>query len=82
MPMCRTTLHYTTAEVKSDLGGSWSSMIREKIEAYGVGKFEGNAETVCCPVDLYQKLFSSSRSHSHLQISSKDSVRISLSIIP
>lgn len=43
---CSGTTHYTTAEVKSNLGGAWSSLIRERIETYGVGKFEVNAETV------------------------------------
>ncbi|TXT13107.1 hypothetical protein VHUM_01508 [Vanrija humicola] len=38
------TLHHTTAEVRSQFGGRWSSMIRNKIESYGVGKFEGNTE--------------------------------------
>jgi len=40
-----TTLHVTTAEVRSGLGGSWSNMIRQRIESYGVGKFEVNTET-------------------------------------
>ncbi|WVQ93824.1 hypothetical protein IAU59_000902 [Kwoniella sp. CBS 9459] len=39
-----TTLHHTTAEVRSHFGGAWSSMIRQRIESYGVGKFESNAE--------------------------------------
>ncbi|ODN83517.1 hypothetical protein, variant [Cryptococcus amylolentus CBS 6039] len=43
-----TTLHHTTAEVRSDLGGAWSSLIRKRIESYGLGKFEGNSETVGC----------------------------------
>ncbi|KAI9637687.1 PRELI-like family-domain-containing protein [Dioszegia hungarica] len=39
------TIHRTTAEVRSELGGRWSSMLRTKIESYGVGKFEVNSET-------------------------------------
>ncbi|OCF39310.1 hypothetical protein I317_06892 [Kwoniella heveanensis CBS 569] len=39
-----TTLHHTTAEVRSHFGGAWSSMIRQRIESYGVGKFETNSE--------------------------------------
>ncbi|WVQ71985.1 hypothetical protein IAR50_001528 [Cryptococcus sp. DSM 104548] len=40
-----TTLHHTTAEVRSYLGGTWSNLIRKRIESYGLGKFEGNSET-------------------------------------
>ncbi|WWC58065.1 uncharacterized protein I303_100600 [Kwoniella dejecticola CBS 10117] len=40
-----TTLHHTTAEVRSSFGGAWSNMIRNRIESYGVGKFETNSET-------------------------------------
>ncbi|WVO21482.1 uncharacterized protein IAS62_002791 [Cryptococcus decagattii] len=40
-----TTLHHTTAEVRSHFGGAWSNLIRQRIESYGVGKFEGNSET-------------------------------------
>ncbi|WVQ79999.1 hypothetical protein IAT38_002100 [Cryptococcus sp. DSM 104549] len=40
-----TTLHHTTAEVRSNFGGAWSNLIRQRIETYGVGKFEGNSET-------------------------------------
>nr|ODN94539.1 hypothetical protein L204_04672 [Cryptococcus depauperatus CBS 7855] len=40
-----TTLHYTTAEVRSHLGGTWSNLLRQRIESYGVNKFEGNSET-------------------------------------
>lgn len=43
-----TTLHHTTAEVRSHFGGAWSNLIRQRIESYGVGKFEGNSETVSC----------------------------------
>ncbi|WVR03474.1 hypothetical protein IAU60_000465 [Kwoniella sp. DSM 27419] len=39
-----TTLHHTTAEFRSYLGGAWSSMIRNRIEQWGVGKFEKNSE--------------------------------------
>ncbi|WWC85767.1 uncharacterized protein L201_000633 [Kwoniella dendrophila CBS 6074] len=39
------TLHHTTAEVRSSFGGAWSNMIRQRIEQYGVGKFETNSET-------------------------------------
>ncbi|KAL7422759.1 PRELI domain-containing protein 1, mitochondrial [Cryptotrichosporon argae] len=38
------TLHHTTAEVTSNFGGQWSSLLRQRIESYGVGKFEGNTE--------------------------------------
>ncbi|WVW81743.1 hypothetical protein I302_103739 [Kwoniella bestiolae CBS 10118] len=40
-----TTLHHTTAEVRSSFGGAWSNLIRQRIEQYGVGKFETNSET-------------------------------------
>ncbi|ORY21368.1 hypothetical protein BCR39DRAFT_562671 [Naematelia encephala] len=40
-----TTNHHTTAEIRSDFGGKWSSLIRQRIESYGAGKFEVNAET-------------------------------------
>ena len=40
------TLHYTTAEIRSNFGGRWSSLLRQRIESYGVGKFEVNTETV------------------------------------
>jgi hypothetical protein len=40
------TIHRTTAEVRSNLGGAWSNFMRQRIETYGVGKFEGNTETV------------------------------------
>ncbi|WWC66873.1 uncharacterized protein I206_100780 [Kwoniella pini CBS 10737] len=40
-----TTLHHTTAEVRSSFGGAWSNLIRNRIEQYGVGKFESNSET-------------------------------------
>ena len=46
-----TTLHKTTAEVRSDIGGGWSSMVRKQIESYGVGKFEVNSEIVSFPWD-------------------------------
>ncbi|RSH85661.1 hypothetical protein EHS25_003801 [Saitozyma podzolica] len=39
------TIHHTTAEVRSNLGGAWSNLVRNRIEAYGVGKFEVNTET-------------------------------------
>lgn len=42
----RSTLHHTTAEVRSQFGGRWSQIIRNKIESYGIGKFEGNTEKV------------------------------------
>jgi hypothetical protein len=42
----RNTIHRTTAEVRSNLGGAWSNFMRQRIENYGVGKFEGNTETV------------------------------------
>jgi hypothetical protein len=42
----RNTIHRTTAEVRSNLGGAWSNFMRQRIETYGVGKFEGNTETV------------------------------------
>ncbi|BEI79909.1 hypothetical protein CcaverHIS002_0104380 [Cutaneotrichosporon cavernicola] len=38
------TMHHTTAEVRSQFGGSWSQILRDKIESYGIGKFEGNTE--------------------------------------
>ncbi|WRT63679.1 uncharacterized protein IL334_000602 [Kwoniella shivajii] len=40
-----TTLHHTTAEVRSSFGGAWSNLIRQRIESYGLGKFESNSET-------------------------------------
>lgn len=46
MTIISTTLHHTTAEVRSHFGGAWSNLIRQRIESYGVGKFEGNSETV------------------------------------
>lgn len=42
----RSTTHFTTAEVRSQFGGSWSQILRNKIESYGIGKFEGNTEHV------------------------------------
>ena len=42
----RTTIHRTTAEVRSDLGGTWSNLIRQRIESYGARRFEMNTETV------------------------------------
>jgi hypothetical protein len=33
--------------VRSQFGGRWSQIIRNKIESYGIGKFEGNTEKVC-----------------------------------
>lgn len=41
-----TTIHRTQAEIKSDFGGAWSAMIRQRIESYGAGKFETNSEHV------------------------------------
>ncbi|CAD6574408.1 MAG: hypothetical protein TREMPRED_001107 [Tremellales sp. Tagirdzhanova-0007] len=38
------TVHHTTAEVRSNLGGTWSALIRERVESYGASKFEGNTE--------------------------------------
>ena len=43
--MMRNTIHRTTAEVRSSLGGAWSNFMRQRIETYGMGKFEGNTET-------------------------------------
>ena len=43
--IARNTIHRTTAEVRSNLGGAWSSFMRQRIETYGVGRFEGNTET-------------------------------------
>jgi hypothetical protein len=40
------TLHRTTAHIVSDFGGGWSSLVRSRIESWGAGRFEGNAETV------------------------------------
>jgi hypothetical protein len=31
--------------VRSNLGGAWSNLVRNRIESYGVGKFEVNTET-------------------------------------
>jgi hypothetical protein len=42
----RSTSHRTVAEIKSDFGGAWSNMIRQRIESYGVGKFEVNSDSV------------------------------------
>lgn len=39
-----TTLHHTTAEVRSQFGGSWGQLIRDKIESYGANKLPGNTD--------------------------------------
>ncbi|RXK42305.1 hypothetical protein M231_00295 [Tremella mesenterica] len=39
------TLHHTTAEIRSNFGGAWSNLVRQRIESYGIGKFEVNTET-------------------------------------
>lgn len=40
----RTTLHHTTAEVRSQFGGSWGKLIRDRIESYGANKLPGNTD--------------------------------------
>lgn len=60
MTIISTTLHHTTAEVRSHFGGAWSSLIRQRIETYGVGRFEGNSETVSLTIRSDLMLRSSS----------------------
>ncbi|ORX38271.1 hypothetical protein BD324DRAFT_577959 [Kockovaella imperatae] len=38
------TSHITTVEIRSDFGGSWSKLIRDRIEAQGAGRFLKNTE--------------------------------------
>jgi hypothetical protein len=44
--MIRSSIHRITAEIRSDFGGRFSALIRQRIEDYAAGKFEVNSETV------------------------------------
>lgn len=57
----RGTLHKTSAYIVSDFGGTLGSLVRGRIESWGAGRFEGNAETARQGMSLILSLLRSSQ---------------------